>query len=369
MINQYRNVHVKLSAAVVGILPPGGTGASGCPAGLARKAESATKEVMRVIIRTRLRPEKKGSDLRLALRPGPTWQWRLFSSLMLAILVAILLVRPGSAATRAENLKTRPGPALNVVVMGDFYSYGYASSADPGLRSATPPTLQALNQIQAANQGVQVNVMFLPVADATKAMLYHPSNPGTRLAEPPQINAVKHADVVIVGVGASNASFARWMRTVLFGASASAKAFPQFMAHFDDGSYLRAQTALLRHIAERVVPGASIVTLGYPKVLPEQLPSGFTWWSPFSWTSISQRLANLANQLVSALNTANDQATSIVAAQYPGLHFMYADLSGALQGKGPFAPQEEQKTTKRAKTRNSPRNSLKQTIIGIGMLP
>src|SRR6266699_4173782 len=200
---------------------------------------------MRVIITMRSRPKEKRSGSRIALRRGPAWRWRLVSSLVLAILAAILLVRPGPAVARAESLKARPGPALNVVVIGDFYSYGYASSADPDLRSSAPPTLQALNQIQAANQGVQVNVMFLPVADATKAMLYHPLNPGTRLVEPPQITAVKHANVVIVGVGAGNARFARWMRTVLFGAtSASAKAFPQFMTRFDDGSYLGAQTAL-----------------------------------------------------------------------------------------------------------------------------
>ena len=298
-----------------------------------------------------------GSAPGLALGPGAAPHWRLLSSLMLALLAAILLVRPGAAMAQAGGAKAQAKPALNVVVIGDFYSYGYAYSADPALRGSVPPTLQALNQIQAANPGIQVNVLFIPVKDATRNWL------------PPVVNAVRDANIVIVGVGANDARFTDSMRTVLFGAAASAKAFPQLMAVFDNGSFLQAQAAFLGEIAARAAPGASIVTLGYPTVLAEQLPAGFTWWSPFRWASISQQQANMSNQLVSALNMANDQATSITAAHHPGLHFLYADLSGALQGKGPFGPQPGRHGATPASTRGSQPADLRQTLIGSDLLP
>ncbi|HEY4849369.1 MAG TPA: hypothetical protein VII22_01160, partial [Streptosporangiaceae bacterium] len=293
----------------------------------------------------------------LASRPGAALHWRLLSSLMLALLAAILLVRPGAAVAQAGEAKTQAKPVLNVVVIGDFYSYGYAYSADPVLRGSVPPTLQALNQIQAANPGVQVNVLFIPVKDATRNWL------------PPVVSSVRDANIVIVGVGANDARFTDSMRTVLFGAAASAKAFPQLMAVFDNGSFLQSQAAFLGEIAARAAPGASIVTLGYPTVMPEQLSSGFTWWSPFRWTSVSQQQANMSNQLVSALNTANDQATSITAAHHPGLHFLYADLSGALQGKGPFSPQPGPQGATPANTQSSRPGDLRQTLIGSDLLP
>jgi hypothetical protein len=125
-----------------------------------------------------------------------------------------------------------------------------------------------------------------------------------------------------------------------------------------------------------VSPGASIVTLGYPKVLPEQVPSGLSWWSPFSWTAISQQRADMANQLVSALNTANNEATSVVAVQHASLHFLYADISGALQGKGPFKPQRGKNDaastsikTSQPNSKQSQPNSKQQTIIGNDLLP
>ena len=313
---------------------------------------------------------RQGRFLRSALRPAAGWQWRFFGSLMLvALLPAITLAWPSSADAQVGGPTTPAKPMLNVVVIGDFYSYGYSSSTDPALRSSTPPTLQTLNQIQAANPGVQINVMFLPVLDATSTKLYHTTAPGTRFATPPQINAVKHANLVVVGVGANDVGFTNWLRSTLFGTSAPTTSSAQFEARFDNGSYLAAQTALLDDIATRAAPGASIVTVGYPKVLPEQLPSGLAWWSPFSWTAISQQQANQANQLVSALNTANNEAASIVGVQHPSLHFLYADLSGALQGKGPFGPLQVRNGATPATTSSSQQVALKQTIVGSDLLP
>ena len=304
----------------------------------------------------------------LVLGPGTAWPWRLASLLMLALLAAILLPQPDAAAATGGP-KVPAKPALNVVVIGDFYSYGYASSADRALQRSTPPTLQALGQIQAANPGVQVNVLFIPVSEATSSALFQPTRLSTSSVRPALIKAVSHASVVIVGVGANNASLAASMRAVLFGGSISEQAFSRLMTAFDNGSVLRAQTALLGTIAANAAPGTSIVTLGYPTVLGEQLSSGFTWWSPFTWTAVSQQQANRSAQLVSALNTANDQATRIAAAQHSGLHFLYADLSGAMQGAGPISASHARHPNSLVSGGGAQSGSLKQTIIGSALLP
>ena len=296
---------------------------------------------------------QQGQDPRRALALAGARQWRLFSLLMLVLLAAVLLVGPASAKTGSAGAPAKP--ALNVVVIGDFYSYGYAHSTDPALRRTAPPALQALNQIQAANPGVQINVLFIPVKDAVSGGLYRTSGPGAQSGQPALISAVGNASIVIVGAGVGNARFAEWMRNVLFGTAGSAKKFARSMTVFNDGSYLQAQTALLGDIATRVAASASIVTVGYPRVLPERLSSGLTWWSPYSWSAISQQQANASDQLASALDTANDQATSITAAHHPGMYFLYADLSGALKGT-PSA-------------QGSQSNGMRLTIIGNGLLP
>ena len=244
---------------------------------------------------------------------------------MVVLLAGFLVPKPEAAFAATAGQKPPAKPELNVVVIGDFYSYGYATSPDAALRKSVPPTLQALDQVQAADSGVKVNVLFIPVPVATSSALFDPGNQEL----PALIRAVRDSSVVIVGIGGGNAALAGPMRSVLFGNAASAKAFPQLMTRFYDGYYLYAQTALLNAVAANAAPGTSIVTLGYPAVSGKQGASGFTWWSPFTSSTVNQQQANMSDQLVSALNVANQQATSIVAAAHSGLHFLNADLSAA----------------------------------------
>src|SRR5260370_17513382 len=269
---------------------------------------SIAKEVKRVTSAKDPYFHDKRHTSRLTVLPGAAWHWRLCSLLMLALLASFLIPRPdaANAATGGPKPPARPNPT--VVVIGDFYSYGSATSAEPALQKSAPPTPQALKQIQAANRGVNVNVLFIPVSAATSTSLFQPASLGTSSARLTLINAVRRASTVIVGVGGGNATLAESLRSVLFGGAVSAKAFSQLMANFDNGSYLRAQIALLDAIAARAAPGMSIVTLGYPTMLGEQLPSGFTWFSPSPWTAVSQQRANMSDQLVSPLNTANEES-------------------------------------------------------------
>jgi hypothetical protein len=271
---------------------------------------------------------------------------------MVLMLASILTPKSDAAAATTAGPKIPAKPKLNVVVIGDFYSYGYATSSVAALRNSAPPTLQVLNQVQAADRGVQVNVLFIPVTAATSGALFDSEN---QAKMPALIDAVAHSSVVIVGIGGGNAALAGPMRSVLFGTAASAKAFPQLMTSFDDGYYLAAQTVLLDAIAAHAASGTSIVTLGYPTTQGRQLSSGFTWWSPYTGSTVSEQQANMSDQLVSALDTANEQATSIAAAAHSGLHFLYADLSNAMQGTGPSSSQGQ--------------GGPAQTAIGNGLLP
>jgi hypothetical protein len=293
-------------------------------ASLRTRTESVTKEVKQVIRAKGAHRRRKPP--RFAL--GPSAGWRVLSVLAMGLFGAILLA-PGAAVAKTAPVKA----SLNVVVIGDLYSYGAATSSNADLRHAAPPTLQALNQIQAANKGVRLNVLFIPVTEASPSLLSQPSGSGTSKRQA-LIKAVSGAGVVIVGVGAGNASLAASMRSVLFGSSAPQSTFNELMSSIDSGTYLQNQTALLNEVAANAAPGASIISIGYPGMQPEQLGSGLHFFSPYTLTTVSPQQANASAQLVSALNTADNEATSIVAAQNHGLHFLFASLSAVAQSTG-----------------------------------
>jgi hypothetical protein len=251
------------------------------------------------------------------------------------LLATVLFVWPGVANADRTGTAAKPAslPIINVAVIGDFYSYGYSASADAALRHSVPPTLQALNQIQAANPRVRIQVLFIPVAAAVGGGLSRAPGSGKQPGQSALIDEIRSANVVVDGLAVGNARFASTMRAVLFDARASSKTLLRLTSVFGTGAYLKAETALLGSIATRVAPGSSIVTVGYPKVMPRRLSSGsLVWWSPFTGGTVSQLQASMSDQLASALNTANDQATSITGAKYPRLHLFFTDLSAATSG-------------------------------------
>jgi hypothetical protein len=299
-----------------------------------------------------LRHWGSGRDFWRRFTSGRAWYWRPASILMLGVITGVLLAFPPAGATGAHRTSAEQPvrPTLNVVVVGDLFSYGYARSADPALRLSVPPTLAALNQVQLANQDVQLHVLFIPVWDATWNNLYKSSGSG----KPPLINAVKDANVVIAGVGADVPSFAASLQAILFGTRVSAKMYPPMMGIFDNGSYQQEETAFLEDIAARQATGGVLVTLGYPLVQQVRLPSGRIWWSALSWSAIGGQQARLTNRLVSVLNTDNAAAARAAGTQYQAMHLLYADLSAM--------PSE-------AGARGAQATAGKETLIGNTLLP
>ena len=299
-----------------------------------------------------LRRPGGGRDIWPGLRSGGAWKWHPASLLMLAVLASVLVTLPPAGATDAHTTSqtSPPRPTLDVVVVGDFFSYGYANSADPALRLSVPPTLEALNQIQLANQDVQFHVLFIPVWEATWSRLYKSS--GSR--KPPLINAVKGANVVIAGVGADVSSFATSLRKILFGIRVPTRIYSPLMRIFKNGSYQREEKAFLEDIAALEARGGAIVTLGYPLVQQVRLPSGQTWWSALSWSATSRQRARSINRLASALDADNAAATKAAGTGYQDAHLLYADPSAMPNGAG---------------ARGSQATALKETLIGNTLLP
>ncbi|WP_328680857.1 GDSL-type esterase/lipase family protein [Streptomyces sp. NBC_00322] len=270
-----------------------------------------------------------------------------------AIGVSALL---GSLAGTANAAPGDPGH-VRITVIGDSYTSGEGASAgtyktvqvtgaegsvlnqiDPAHQSATAPTLRAIDKIAQENPNVTFDVTFVPVSGATRGSLYETVRPGTEFEHSPQIDAVNDANIVIVGVGGNDAGFGNLARTVVTSReSTTEQEFPNMMGPLQDGTYLSQQAAVYQDIASRAAPGATIVTLGYPKVMPDAIPGGSP--SPVSEMLISNREAQLVNEFGSTINSLNQQATQL-AAQQSGANVTYADVSQALSGHELFSPQE-----------------------------
>ena len=254
----------------------------------------------------------------------------------------------------AAPVTTAATPVLKVTIIGDSYTSGegagmyntvtypavnangsssMVTAVDPGHQSPLAPTLQALQQIQSANPNVNIQVNFVAYSGATRDSMFSPQQPGTPFMQPPQIDAVKNANIVIVGVGGDDINFANWIRTVIGNNEAgTASHFTDYMDPLTDGTYQQAQTDFLNYVASQAAPGASIVSLGYPMVLPQTIPNGAWYNDPRSWSTISQLEVDMSNQLNLGLNTANQAASDNAVPQQPGQQFVYADISNALRG-------------------------------------
>ncbi|MET8981075.1 hypothetical protein ABZX85_36285 [Streptomyces sp. NPDC004539] len=183
---------------------------------------------------------------------------------------------------------------------------------DPAHESASAPTLQALSRVQQLNPNITFEITFVPVSGATRDFLCNVTRPGTEFEHSPQIDAVNGADIVIVGIGGNDAHFGDFAKTMLTSKEATTEAdFGNFMTPLQDGSYLNAQLAVYQDIANRMSPDGTVIALGYPKVMPDQVPSGSP--SPVSELLISSREAQLANQFGETISSLNQQAIETLA--------------------------------------------------------
>ncbi|MEU6224503.1 SGNH/GDSL hydrolase family protein [Streptomyces sp. NPDC047042] len=284
-----------------------------------------------------------------------------------AVTVRRVVVAGGQAVSTVALLGSLAGTAhadgnsgtgtIKVTVIGDSYTSGEGASAgtyrtvtvtgpsgdlesviDPAHESASAPTLQALSRIQQQNPNVTFEITFVPVSGATRDSLYNVTRPGTEFEHSPQIDAVNGADIVIVGIGGNDAHFGDLAQTMLTSKEATTEAaFANFMAPLQNGSYLNAQLAVYQDIADRMSPNGTMIALGYPKVMPDQVPSGSS--SPMSELLISTREAQLANQFGSTISSLNQQAIETLA-QSTGRNFLYGDVTNALNGHELFTQQE-----------------------------
>ena len=256
-------------------------------------------------------------------------------------------------------------PTVRIVIIGDSYTSGEGASWTtykqgppqitydefgnqiqqpmiyPQHVSSQSPAMQAVNALQAANPGVNFDVVNVAVSGATRADAAKPSesnNPVFTL--PPQLDSVRNADIIISGfAGGNDNNFPGWAQYVIThkDSSVPAEFNSTFAPAFNSGSNLADQVSFLGKLAQ-LAPGATIITPGYPAVFGDQAASS---WSPGSpvVTSLGQNAITYSNLFGQYLNTDARSAALIANAAYPGNRFYFADEATTLQGHGLLSDQ------------------------------
>jgi hypothetical protein len=251
-------------------------------------------------------------------------------------------------------------PTIKVVIIGDSYTSGEGANPatylsgpttlfnpEDGSRititqpypqhvSSTSPAMQAIAAIQQANPGVNIEVLNVAVSGATRQSAFSPSQPNNPdFTLPPQIDAVKSADIIINGfAGGDDNNFSAWASHVLFNRDSTLPATfnSDFAPAFTNGTNLQQQETFLNTLAQ-LAPGATIITPGYPNVFASQPASSYSFGSPVV-TSFGQNAVTYSNLFGAYLNADASAASLVANAQNAGTgtRFYFADMTNALQG-------------------------------------
>jgi hypothetical protein len=245
----------------------------------------------------------------------------------------------GDSFTSGEGANPRTFQTREVPVNDGFGGTFNQQVVDPAHQSSTAPALRAIDQIRAQNPDVNIETTFVPVSGATRDSLYQTTNPGTPFEQAPQINAVKDADVVVLGIGGNDARFSDFARTILGSREATTEAaFPEFQARVQDPAFAQAQAQVYNDVRGLMNPNGTLIVTGYPQVLPDNVPTTNTP-SPVSQQLISSREAQLANQFANDINTSVRNGVDI-ANQTQGPAIRFVDQTNALDGNRLFDAQE-----------------------------
>jgi len=211
---------------------------------------------------------------------------------------------------------------------------------DPAHRSATAPAMRIINELQAQNPGVTFDVRFVAVSGATRDSMYLTTNVGTPFEAPPQMDAVRGADVVILGIGGNDARFSDWASTVFWSTEAtSEQRFPEFLEPVQSREFRQAQRYLYDDILARMNTNGTLLVTGYPEILPNTVPTRSP--SPLSEMLISSREAELSNILTRAINDQLRDAATIAGDLWGSTRSVrYLDLTDALNGHRLFDERE-----------------------------
>ena len=283
--------------------------------------------------------------------------------------------------TDAAPAVAAPGH-VKVVVVGDSYTSGEGSSSntyrpvtvttydqtygnnppvveqmtDPAHQSSTAPALQAIQQMAANHPDTVFDVVFAPVSGATIDSMSQPTRPGTPFEQPPQLDAVKGADIVLLGAGGNDAQFSTAVRSALDPFSSTQTAVGTLTNLTDNAGspdFRDKLATFYDQVSANAAPGATIITYGYPQVLPSQYPqpampppeaytlpdgvpvgavTGNLTAAPFTFSLLNDQTLPKLNQLGAAVGDQISAATQIAQSRHPDQQWVNVDNSQALDG-------------------------------------
>jgi hypothetical protein len=248
-------------------------------------------------------------------------------------------------------------PVIVVAIVGDSFSSGEGASLgtfgrvevpgsdagprseiNPAHQSTLAPALQVIDATQAANPDVRIETRFVAVSGAVRSDLTQPYRPGTAFEQPAQLDAVRDAVVVIMGIGSNDARFGEVVTTMLrSGDEKSLPAINSIVEPLRIDSLIEAkgfaseQKALNAGVLATMNQDGILLGSNYPKVLPDQMPAaGAPSAAPFSSSRISRAEADLANEMGRLIGLRQEQA--LIAARFdldagPGIGFIDRALS------------------------------------------
>ena len=245
---------------------------------------------------------------------------------------SVRIVVVGDSFTSGEGADPRTFQTRPVQVNDEFGNTFEQQAIDPAHQSSTAPALRAIENLRQQNPDTNFDVTFVPVSGATRDSLYQTTNPGTPFEQAPQLNQVKDADIVVLGIGGNDARFADFARTVLGSREATTeRVFPEFQARVQDPAFAQGQAQVYNDIRSQMNPNGTLIVTGYPQVLPDNVPTTSTP-SPVSQQLISSREAQLANQFATNINEAVRNGVDIANNTMQGPAIRFVDQANALDG-------------------------------------
>jgi hypothetical protein len=218
------------------------------------------------------------------------------------------------------------------------------TTEDPAHRARNAPARQAVRQLQEENPDLTIGLDFGPVTGADRDSLSKPTRPGTPFEHPPQLNSFKDADIGIIGIGANDANFTGWAKTVLTSKElTTARAFPGFMDVVTSPKFLADQVDAYKAALHEMAPGSELLVLNYAYMLDANVPARKDQTDQkAAWEAISSLEGQLSLQFTAVLNAVIKEAARIAgedpAVRAKGQTVTLVDQANALDGHRMFSP-------------------------------
>ncbi len=248
-------------------------------------------------LRLRLTPPPRRRPRRLPGTPPPRWRRALAVPPVVAAVVMSgtpLLVGAAAAAPLAPSGDGKVH--VTITVLGDSFTSGEGAkwstystrptphagkggmvtvpTVDPAHQSLTAPARQAIDALRAANPDIVFDVQFAAISGATSEDMRSETRPGTPFAHPSQLSQAAGANISVLGIGGNDLGFSHWVETITKESEeVSAQAFNTFLTRVLDPTFQKNLADTYRAVLGKMAADGQLVVTGYPKLVPNVMPS------------------------------------------------------------------------------------------------